>query len=1125
MNLEDIDYSKNINPQKIIDSRLETISGINFTPRELDVIACILGGRTAKKIADYLRIKTRTVEHHCANIMKKLGCNSQERIIDFCEKSEEFTLLKKRYISLRAEHEFEEELHKIAKIVHKKTLSCLILCNEVKLEKYLSLAGVTLFVKKQESLQNYNQLTASISSEKIDYIIQYSSINSSKNENASDENLNKVIDIIQVYNQDPSDITDCRGQPSAQNFVQIGTFDLSDPQMYYHVVFSILQKLFPNDNFEKHVENFEKIYEKIFKIEYSETKHVEKCLPSNSTLYFSNDKSWIHRLGIQIAERKVKITIFALTIFLFFSLSIITLVKINKETHLFGTFALNSDQNFSKNKAKTVNPNLKWNLPRRDQAFIGREVLLKNLESSLNDFPQKKSADDNAHNNYLIKNRKIAICACAGLGGIGKTQLALQYIHHCQKPYTLRAWFPAENLEQLKQEYFRFAKKLGHSEEQSTFEDVLVFVKNWLEKNPGWLIVYDNVNSYLEIQPFLPENGGHVIITSRMRHWPDTFVTLPIDVMTEEEAINLLNASIRNTKLKEINEKRELAKTLGYLPLALAQAGAYIHQNQISVSNYLQLYKTHETELLSTNPTCELANNTSVATTWNISLSKLVQESIENHEPLYALDLIMVCAYLAPENISRDFLLTWFKEAYPNLKSHDLILPRIIGQLWKYSLIHTDDEKSIGIHRLLQSVLRTQHNRIIKINNNVQYPARTVQWFDKVLLTCAIYYELFAMEGQFLDQNFLSHLQSLEAQAQLLQLNNPRLRFAKFSNMTGMTFYSLGDLKSALYYFMRALKIAESESVNDKSTIGYVYNNIGLSLDIMGDPKNANVYLDKSLKMAQQYPNEYDFLEITMSNLGQNYKHLGEAQKAKQLLEKSAELIAKRYGNDGVWAAMNLCRLGEVYGDLGDNIQARDTFKKALTIREKYFGKNDRKVAETLISLAEVYINSGEPKAAKESFQRSLDIYEKVYGKNHILNARILTGLGSAFRELNNPVQSKKILEEALLIRKQYYNSEHLHVIETLEELGKTYAKLGDFQQAKNLLEEARKFQSQYYGENHIIVGNILFHLSQVYLSLKDINTARDLMKISHTIFMRSYGKEHSLTKKSDNLFQQMSSH
>ena len=110
---------------KNIDLHIDqtSINGIHFTAREIDVVACLLGGRSTKKIAAFLLISSKTVENHIHNIMLKLRCSSRENIIDFLEKSENFSRLKKHYANILIKIAFETALKKASTVATKK-LSC-----------------------------------------------------------------------------------------------------------------------------------------------------------------------------------------------------------------------------------------------------------------------------------------------------------------------------------------------------------------------------------------------------------------------------------------------------------------------------------------------------------------------------------------------------------------------------------------------------------------------------------------------------------------------------------------------------------------------------------------------------------------------------------------------------------------------------------------------------------------------------------------------------------------------------------------------------------------------------------------------------------------------------------------
>ena len=383
-----------------------------------------------------------------------------------------------------------------------------------------------------------------------------------------------------------------------------------------------------------------------------------------------------------------------------------------------------------------------------------------------------------------------------------------------------------------------------------------------------------------------------------MRHWPDNFQMVAVDVMTEIESINLLKLLLHEQNLNEKEEIVKLVKTLGFLPLAIAQAGAYIYESKIKVSEYLQLYHEHATELLSNNMVLTEPDIIPVTTTWNISINKLIQDALDNKKPSYAIDILMVCAYLAPEKISRQFLLTWLKDVYPNLDSHELILSNTIGQLWKYSLINANGDGYIGIHRLLQLVLRNHHKRDMSFHN-VQYPALNLQWYNKLLQ--AIHTEFRhnkALENDAQGQYFLPHLQSLVEHDAIMWPNNKRSEIAKLLRVLGVTFYYFGDLKSAKECSQQALQIFENTDKKDYVEIAYTMNNLGYYYDEMGDYKVAKSFLENALKLKQQHPQKDDYVAVTVSSLGLVYKNLGEPRHARGLLESSLEMMKEYQGKD-----------------------------------------------------------------------------------------------------------------------------------------------------------------------------------------------------------------------------------
>ena len=142
-----------------------TINNIRFSSREIDILACVAGGRTAKKIASFLSLSPRTVENYIHNITLKLECNSRESLIDFIEKSDKFFLIKEHYSNLLIQVEFKKTLKEISKLNH-QALACVLVCKEEQypkksfvhlLEKHLKLVGLGITVESEKEFTPFSQ--------------------------------------------------------------------------------------------------------------------------------------------------------------------------------------------------------------------------------------------------------------------------------------------------------------------------------------------------------------------------------------------------------------------------------------------------------------------------------------------------------------------------------------------------------------------------------------------------------------------------------------------------------------------------------------------------------------------------------------------------------------------------------------------------------------------------------------------------------------------------------------------------------------------------------------------------------------------------------------------------------
>ena len=167
-------------------------------------------------------------------------------------------------------------------------------------------------------------------------------------------------------------------------------------------------------------------------------------------------------------------------------------------------------------------------------------------------------------------------------------------------------------------------------------------MKGALQNRNRWLLIYDNADDPVALADALPQRGGHIIITSRNPNWDNK---LDLGIFNSRDAVKYLK--IISGISEQENEAAKLADKLGFLPLALTQAGAYIKQQKIDIATYLATYKQGEKQLLTKK---EKGCPRSVAMTWALSMEKMAQKDPN------AIHLLNYCSYLAPDNIPEALL-------------------------------------------------------------------------------------------------------------------------------------------------------------------------------------------------------------------------------------------------------------------------------------------------------------------------------------------------------------------------------------------------------------------------------------------------------------------------------------
>jgi tetratricopeptide (TPR) repeat protein len=680
------------------------------------------------------------------------------------------------------------------------------------------------------------------------------------------------------------------------------------------------------------------------------------------------------------------------------------------------------------------------------------------------------------------------------MGGVGKTQLAVEYIYRHMADYRVIWWIRSEELTTMAADYACLAVDLNLPEKDSTDQtEIAKAVKRWLEHNQGWLLIFDNAQNPGEIRNYLPLGGaGHVIITSRNPLWGGVAKRLPARVFDRAESIEFF---CKRTGQEDKKAADALADVLGDLPLALEQAGAYIETTGIKLTEYQELFQSRRKELW-VDESHPPDYPDSVATTWSLSMRQISHESQE------AADLLNLCAFLAPDDISLE-LLCGGVEHLPELlaatATDKLAMNRAIKALRQYSLIATSGE-FLSVHRLVQAVVR---DRLGEDDEK--------RWTETVvrLLSAAFPFDSDDVRTWHQSSRLLPHALAAATHAESREVA-PEVT-QDILNQTGLYLHGRAEFAEAKVLFERALSLAEEAYGPNYPEVATIVNNLGSVLQDLGDLQGAKELFERALKIDEEaYGPVHPEVATIVNNLGLVLQALGDLQGAKELFEQALKIDEKTYGPVHPNVATRVNNLGSVLQDLGDLQGAKELFERALKIDEKAYGPDHPDVATDINNLGSVLQDLGELQGAKEHFERALKIDEEAYGPVHPNVARDVNNLGLVLRALGDLQGAKEHFERALKIDEEAYSPDHPNVARDVNNLASVLQDLGDPQGAKELFERALKIDEKTYGPDHPEVARDVSNLGSVLRALNDRKGAKELFdERALKIDEKTYGPVH----------------
>ncbi|KAJ7050973.1 hypothetical protein C8F01DRAFT_1237518 [Mycena amicta] len=715
-----------------------------------------------------------------------------------------------------------------------------------------------------------------------------------------------------------------------------------------------------------------------------------------------------------------------------------------------------------------------------------------------------------------------------GLGGAGKTQIALKFIAESGSRFTDQFKINASSAETIKAGYRQLAidKKLG---------DTVEAARTWLKANQQeWLILFDNADKRdLNLGPYLPKyQHGNILITSRN---PDLGVHTGLprkaiqisDLAVDDASVLLLNRA--GVELETGDNQKHAAmiakvllvidilsqsltffQELHCFPLAIVQAGAFIDKSprlKQDISRYVQLYQKNKAKLLSEKPAQSTEDyNETVYTTWRMSFDQISQL-----EPLAA-EFLQLCSFIHFEEISEDIFerastfvikngpldptlevlessfkfLSKFREA--DMTWNSLAFENITSELCGYSLM-TWQRGAYSIHPLVHQWSRTTitdldlvGSRKLMLGLLGMAAACSIELMHKIQL--------------------LLHVVQLSEEMDMIGTG--------FEGPFGSVFHAGGMYRVAENLQMHVVTESRSilgaehpDTIHAMANLAATYCTLGRYTDAQTLEKK--VLEQRTRVLGAEHPDTIH----AMANLAATYRSLGRYTDAQTLEEKVLEQRTRVLGAEHPHTILAMANLAATYRSLGRYTDAQTLNEKVLEQRTRLLGAEHPDTIRVVANLAATYHSLGKYTDAQKLLETVLEQQTRLLGAEHPDTIRAMANLAATYDSLGQYADAQTLEEKVLEQRTRVLGAEHPDTIRAMANLAATYRTMGRYTDAQTLEEKVLDQQTRLLGAEHPDTILAVANLAATYDSLGQYADAQTLKEKVLEQRTRVLGAEH----------------
>jgi tetratricopeptide (TPR) repeat protein len=669
----------------------------------------------------------------------------------------------------------------------------------------------------------------------------------------------------------------------------------------------------------------------------------------------------------------------------------------------------------------------------KGDAFVGRHGLQEQIWESL------KSSGRAAIGQAV---------AIQGIGGLGKTQLAVEFAHAYRAEYENGVfWITAD--ENIDNQLIKIGEELRWITEFDKGFDHSELVRNRFQKLSDCLVIFDNVDSEHPVENYLAEKRvrRHTLITSREEQPGYDPIKLNILSINAARELLLETANRLASSPDETTALENILSELDGLPLAVELVGGYLRRrSSISFGDYYEFLKNEPLDRLEE----KFPGKTFTDHDKSIIRTLKISEGLLK-ETKYLEDLLDILAWSGISSIGYSLL----KELVDT--TDDLALKDALGVALELHFIKPEKgtTERYAIHRLLARVRQFEKPL-----------ADRKEWHEKIVESLEKWFRKKADESKILSEAEIEYDHLLTWQEYTLKFAPSRAVW--LTMLKALPLIERGNYGEAQISIEEALRLYEKEYLDNDLLLAHIYkglSNINLFLGRYSDQEKY-IMSAYALQLDGKFSDPKLSADI-IDGLGNLRNALGDYRKALELWKQALNMYRELFGQKHPNIAVSLNNIGAASDELGEHEIALELRKQALHMYRELFGEKHPSIASSLNNVGTTYDDLGKHRKALELKEQALKMFQELFGEQHPDIATSLNNIGYSYGELKEPRKSLELYKQASQMRQELFGEKHPSIATSLNNVGLAYGRLGEHRMALEFKERALILSRELLGDRH----------------------------------------------------------